>query len=78
MQAYLANGDLAGMCPITESGVRLVNNGRCHSGVNTARKTANHAAGAHLSADSSNLSLNDVLAVPVRRKPSTLVQEVLQ
>jgi hypothetical protein len=28
MQAYLANGDLAGMCPITESGVRLVNNGR--------------------------------------------------
>lgn len=28
MQAYLANGDLAGMCPLTESGVRLVNNGR--------------------------------------------------
>jgi hypothetical protein len=28
MQAYLANGDLAGMCPITESGVRLVNDGR--------------------------------------------------
>ena len=28
MQAYLANGDLSGMCPITESGVRLVNNGR--------------------------------------------------
>ena len=28
LQAYLANGDLAGMCPITESGVRLVNNGR--------------------------------------------------
>lgn len=28
MQAYLANGDLAGMCPITESGVRFVNNGR--------------------------------------------------
>lgn len=28
MQAYLANGDLAGLCPLTESGVRLVNNGR--------------------------------------------------
>jgi hypothetical protein len=28
MQAYLANGDLAGMCPISESGARLVNNGR--------------------------------------------------
>lgn len=28
MQAYLANGDLAGMCPLSESGVRLVNNGR--------------------------------------------------
>ncbi len=28
MQAYLANGDLAGMCPLTESGVRLVNDGR--------------------------------------------------
>lgn len=28
MQAYLANGDLAGMCPLTESGVRMVNNGR--------------------------------------------------
>jgi hypothetical protein len=28
MQAYLANGDLAGMCPLTESGVRLVKNGR--------------------------------------------------
>jgi hypothetical protein len=28
MQAYLANGDLAGMCPISESGAHLVNNGR--------------------------------------------------
>ena len=28
MQAFLANGDLAGMCPISESGARLVNNGR--------------------------------------------------
>jgi hypothetical protein len=28
MQAFLANGDLAGMCPLTESGVRLVNDGR--------------------------------------------------
>lgn len=28
MQAYLANGDLAGMCPISESGARLVNNGQ--------------------------------------------------
>ncbi|MFN3618755.1 MAG: hypothetical protein ACK4S7_00510 [Sphingorhabdus sp.] len=28
MQAYLANGDLAGLCPISESGVRLVNSGR--------------------------------------------------
>ena len=28
MQAYLANGDLAGLCPLTDSGVRLVNNGR--------------------------------------------------
>ncbi len=28
MQAYLANGDLAGLCPLTESGVRLVNNGQ--------------------------------------------------
>ena len=28
MQAYLANGDLAGLCPLSESGVRLVNNGR--------------------------------------------------
>lgn len=27
MQALLANGDLAGMCPLTESGVRLVNDG---------------------------------------------------
>lgn len=28
MQAFLANGDLAGVCPLTESGVRLVNDGR--------------------------------------------------
>lgn len=28
MQAYFANGDLAGVCPLTESGVRLVNDGR--------------------------------------------------
>lgn len=28
MQAFLANGDLSGMCPLTESGVRLVNSGR--------------------------------------------------
>lgn len=28
LQVYLANGDLAGICPISESGVRLVNNGR--------------------------------------------------
>lgn len=28
IQAFLANGDLAGMCPLTESGVRLVNDGR--------------------------------------------------
>jgi hypothetical protein len=28
MQTYLANGDLAGLCPLTESGVRLVNDGR--------------------------------------------------
>ena len=28
MQTYLANGDLAGICPLTESGVRLVNSGR--------------------------------------------------
>ena len=28
MQAFLANGDLSGMCPLTESGVRLVNDGR--------------------------------------------------
>lgn len=28
IQAYLANGDLAGICPLTESGVRLVNDGR--------------------------------------------------
>ena len=28
MQAYLANGDLAGLCPLTESGVRIVNNGQ--------------------------------------------------
>ncbi|MBL0924101.1 MAG: hypothetical protein IBJ12_06485 [Sphingomonadaceae bacterium] len=28
MQALLANGDLSGMCPLTESGVRLVNDGR--------------------------------------------------
>jgi hypothetical protein len=28
MQAFLANGDLAGLCPLTESGVRLVNDGR--------------------------------------------------
>lgn len=27
MQAYLANGDVAGLCPLSESGVRLVNNG---------------------------------------------------
>lgn len=28
MQAFLANGDLAAMCPLTESGVRLVGDGR--------------------------------------------------
>lgn len=28
MQVFLANGDLAGLCPLTESGVRLVNDGR--------------------------------------------------
>lgn len=28
MQAFLANGDLSGMCPLTESGVRLVGDGR--------------------------------------------------
>lgn len=28
MQTYLANADLAGMCPLTESGVRLVNDGK--------------------------------------------------
>jgi hypothetical protein len=28
MQAFLANGDLSGMCPLTESGARLVNDGR--------------------------------------------------
>ena len=28
MEAFLANGDLAGLCPLTESGVRLVNNGQ--------------------------------------------------
>lgn len=28
MQVFLANGDLSGMCPLTESGVRLVNDGR--------------------------------------------------
>jgi hypothetical protein len=28
MQAFLANGDLSGMCPLSESGVRLVNDGR--------------------------------------------------
>lgn len=28
MQALLANGDLSGLCPLTESGVRLVNDGR--------------------------------------------------
>jgi hypothetical protein len=28
MQAFLANGDLSGLCPLTESGVRLVNDGR--------------------------------------------------
>jgi hypothetical protein len=28
MQAFLANGDLSGMCPLTEGGVRLVNDGR--------------------------------------------------
>lgn len=28
MQAFLANGDLAGMCPLAESGVRLVGDGR--------------------------------------------------
>ena len=28
MQAFLANGDLSAMCPLTESGVRLVNDGR--------------------------------------------------
>lgn len=28
MQTYLANGDLAGICPLTESGVRVVNSGR--------------------------------------------------
>jgi hypothetical protein len=28
MQAFLANGDLSGICPLTESGVRLVNDGR--------------------------------------------------
>jgi len=27
MEAFLANGDLSGLCPLTESGVRLVNNG---------------------------------------------------
>ncbi len=28
MQTFLANGDLSGMCPLTESGVRLVGDGR--------------------------------------------------
>lgn len=28
MQSYLANGDLAGICPLTAGGVRVVNNGR--------------------------------------------------
>lgn len=28
MQALLANGDLSGLCPLSESGVRLVNDGR--------------------------------------------------
>lgn len=28
MQTFLANGDLSGLCPLTESGVRLVNDGR--------------------------------------------------
>lgn len=28
MQTYLANGDLAGICPLNEGGVRLVNSGR--------------------------------------------------
>jgi hypothetical protein len=28
MQAFLANGDLSGLCPLTESGVRMVNDGR--------------------------------------------------
>lgn len=28
MQAFLANGDLSGLCPLTEGGVRLVNDGR--------------------------------------------------
>ena len=28
LQTFLANGDLSGMCPLTESGVRLVNDGR--------------------------------------------------
>jgi hypothetical protein len=28
MQAFLANGDLSGMCPLTESGVRMVGDGR--------------------------------------------------
>lgn len=28
MQAFLANGDLSGMCPLVESGVRMVNDGR--------------------------------------------------
>lgn len=28
MEAFLANGDLSGLCPLTESGVRLVNNGQ--------------------------------------------------
>ena len=28
LQVFLANGDLSGICPLTESGVRLVNDGR--------------------------------------------------
>ena len=28
LQVYLANGDLSGMCPLVENGVRLVNDGR--------------------------------------------------
>lgn len=28
MEAFLANGDLSGLCPLTESGVRLVNSGQ--------------------------------------------------